>query len=329
LYDIAVVKDDAHSPIVTNSWKHIFLYRAFKAVGIASDVKSFVSVLSNFDPNAYMKNEVFAYYFNQFRTFVVNKKNNVAYRQAGKNCTFGSVYGMGPDTAAATYNMTTNELHKAGIDETVNVTKDEAEVALWAIRQFIPKTFKYIDTMVEQAFANGYLVLNKRSNSRVWFTDVIQILACCKSTIDEFAEQGETVAIKNIFNGTYTLTSNDSYKIDWKVVHDIDGQARNLPISGTQADMLKEAMVTLHKLIHRYGIRMKLLLSVHDELVVEIPENYADIKLPHFVDKELQIKWEGDKFEDFVPYIMTTVANKYLTNVTMKASSDILPYWNK
>ncbi len=47
--------------------------------------------------------------------------------------------------------------------------------------------------------------------------------------------------------------------------------AVNMPIQGTQADMIKLAMVEIHHRISRRGLRMRLLLQVHDELVFEVP----------------------------------------------------------
>ncbi len=47
--------------------------------------------------------------------------------------------------------------------------------------------------------------------------------------------------------------------------------AVNMPMQGTQADMIKIAMVNIHRRIKREGLRSKMLLQVHDELVFEVP----------------------------------------------------------
>lgn len=47
--------------------------------------------------------------------------------------------------------------------------------------------------------------------------------------------------------------------------------AVNMPIQGTQADMIKLAMVHIYHRLKREGYRAKMLLQVHDELVFEMP----------------------------------------------------------
>ncbi len=47
--------------------------------------------------------------------------------------------------------------------------------------------------------------------------------------------------------------------------------AINMPIQGTQADMIKLAMVSIYQRFKREGLRSRLVLQVHDELVFEVP----------------------------------------------------------
>jgi DNA polymerase-1 len=46
--------------------------------------------------------------------------------------------------------------------------------------------------------------------------------------------------------------------------------AINMPIQGTAADMIKIAMVRLHSALHAEGLRSRMLLQVHDELVFDL-----------------------------------------------------------
>ena len=51
--------------------------------------------------------------------------------------------------------------------------------------------------------------------------------------------------------------------------------ARNMPIQGTAADIIKIAMVRVFHRLKEEQMQAKLILQVHDELIVEAPENEA------------------------------------------------------
>ena len=51
--------------------------------------------------------------------------------------------------------------------------------------------------------------------------------------------------------------------------------ARNMPIQGTAADIIKIAMIRVHDRLLREGLDAKLILQVHDELIVEVKESDA------------------------------------------------------
>ncbi len=53
--------------------------------------------------------------------------------------------------------------------------------------------------------------------------------------------------------------------------------ARNMPIQGTAADIIKIAMVRVYRRLEQEGLQAKLILQIHDELMVECPAAEADI----------------------------------------------------
>ena len=52
--------------------------------------------------------------------------------------------------------------------------------------------------------------------------------------------------------------------------------ARNMPIQGTAADIMKLAMVNVHQRLKREQLSAKIILQGHDALIVECPEDEAD-----------------------------------------------------
>ena len=82
--------------------------------------------------------------------------------------------------------------------------------------------------------------------------------------------------------------------------------ALNMPIQGTAADIIKLAMVAVHRRLAAEGLRARLILQVHDELIAECPmdeaervrdilteemENAARLSVPLTVDAHIGHSW--------------------------------------
>jgi DNA polymerase I len=71
--------------------------------------------------------------------------------------------------------------------------------------------------------------------------------------------------------------------------------ALNAPIQGSAADILKKAMVDLYQYLKKNKKQSKLILQVHDELILEVPESeLEEMKeiVPKMMSKAIQLKVE-------------------------------------
>src|SRR5690606_37987197 len=56
--------------------------------------------------------------------------------------------------------------------------------------------------------------------------------------------------------------------------------AVNAPIQGSAADIIKIAMIRIHKRLQQENLQTKMLLQVHDELVFDVPKHEIEIVQP-------------------------------------------------
>jgi DNA polymerase-1 len=159
-------------------------------------------------------------------------------RRLGKTINFGVIYGMGAQRFA----------------RETGVSSAEAKEFLTKYKQRYPKVFAFLELQERLALSRGYVetILGRR---RPFHFDR---------------------------NGLGRLLGKDPLEIDLDVARrgGMEAQqlraAANAPIQGSSADIIKVAMVQLQAVLLSQGIPARLLLQVHDELVLEVAPDALD-----------------------------------------------------
>ncbi len=134
-----------------------------------------------------------------------------------------------------------------GLSEDLNISRKEAQEFIAEYFETFPKVKEYLDKGVENAKKNGYVI-----------TEFARRRPLPELSSSNFMQRsfGERVAM-------------------------------NAPIQGTAADIMKIAMIRVKKRLESEGLKSRVILQVHDELLVEAPFEEAE-KVSTIVKYEME-----------------------------------------
>jgi len=116
---------------------------------------------------------------------------------------------------------------------------------------------------VPQAEAKKYI--------ETFFERFPAVRALMERNIAEGKEKGYTTTILGRRRPIPELQSSDPVQRGFG-----ERMAVNSPIQGSAADLIKVAMINVHKTLHKELPHTKMILQVHDELIFEVPEKELD-----------------------------------------------------
>ena len=92
-----------------------------------------------------------------------------------------------------------------------------------------------------------------------------------KAYLDRSLEQARTdKEVRTMFGRRRPLADIDSTNAMQRIA--AENMAVNTPIQGAAADIVKRAMLAVHAALTSRGLQTKLLLQVHDELILDVPD---------------------------------------------------------
>ena len=152
-------------------------------------------------------------------------------RRLGKTINFGVIYGMGAQRFA----------------RETGVSQAQAKDFLQRYKQRYPKVFAFLELQERLALSRGYVetLLGRRRPFAFDPAGLGRLLGSDPLTLDLEAARRAGMEAQQL------------------------RAAANAPIQGSSADIIKLAMVQLHAALATSGLPARLLLQVHDELVLE------------------------------------------------------------
>jgi DNA polymerase-1 len=93
---------------------------------------------------------------------------------------------------------------------------------------------------------------------------------------------------------------------NWQALRRAEREAINHPIQGTAADIIKIAMINLHKALQKSNHRAQMVLQIHDELMLEVPE---------------------EEMEAIRPLVIDIMCNAFELDVPLQVDASVGPNW--
>ncbi len=163
-------------------------------------------------------------------------------RRIGKTINFGVIYGMGAQRFA----------------RSTGVSLIEAKYFLSKFKERYPAVFKFLEYQERLALSQGFVetLLGRRRYFHFNKNGLGRLLGTPPNEID--------------------LTTARRAGMEAQQLR----AAANAPIQGSSADIIKLAMIQLHSALRKTGLAARILLQVHDELVLEVdPKDLEETKL--------------------------------------------------
>ena len=158
--------------------------------------------------------------------------------------------------------VTASQVFNTPLGEVTSLQRSRAKAVNFGIVYGISAWSLAQDIGVMQAEAKAYMdaYLNKYDGVREYMKSVVENAKCDGYVETLYARRRYLPEIKSSNFNTRSFGER---------------VALNMPIQGTAADIIKLAMVNVYNRLNAEGLKAKLILQMHDELICECPEDEA------------------------------------------------------
>lgn len=169
-------------------------------------------------------------------------------------------------TAASLFNVPDSE-----------VTKDQRRLA---------KTVVYAVLYGQSAFGLAQITGMSNSQASDFIKRYHETFPRIKNYVERTLNQARTQGYVNTLYGRKRFFP-DMTALPHSERQALEREAINMPIQGSNADLIKIAMIRIQRLIEEKHLKTRMILQVHDELVFEVPVEELD-KARHYVKREME-----------------------------------------
>ena len=141
------------------------------------------------------------------------------------------------------------------------VTKDQRRLA---------KTVVYAVLYGQSAYGLAQVTGMSNADSAEFIKRYHEIFPHIKGYVDSTLQQARTQSYVNTLFGRKRFFP-DMQALSHTERQALEREAINMPIQGTNADLIKIAMIQLHHALKEQHLKTRMILQVHDELVFEVP----------------------------------------------------------
>jgi len=160
------------------------------------------------------------------------------------------------------------DIHSRTASEILGVALDDVTPDMRQIAKAI--NFGIIYGMGARKLAEELNIDNKTAKEYIesYYNRYRGVVRYRESITEQAREQGYVTTLFNRRRYLPGINSDNS-----RIKAEAERIAINTPIQGTAADLIKIAMINIHSRLKREGYKSRMLLQVHDELVLEVPED--------------------------------------------------------